>query len=161
MMKRIILALFLLTSAFSVTEAQLPPLNPEEMPPMRMVFTQQITNSKGKVLSKATGTLDVQYPYFYIVMGNFRFFGNDTVLYCQDVRSDEITISKSMLQQMVSEADLNQVSKTATLGYTAKDGTRHDFTLNEAEIMNEKWPESHFLLSDDKIGENTIVTDMR
>lgn len=153
--------MLLLFPALFRAEAQLPELDPSTMPPMRMVFTQQITTAKGKVISKSTGTLDVQYPNFYIVMGNLRFFGNDTIIYCQDVKSDEITISKSMLKQMVNDADLKQVSKTATLGYTAKDGTKHEFTLTEAEIMNDKWPESHFQLSDDKIGENTIVTDMR
>lgn len=112
-------------------------------------------------MSRTSGTLDVQYPSFYIVMGNFRFFGNDTVTYCQDVKSDEITISKSVLKQMLDETDISQVSRTATLSYTAKDGTKHEFILTEAEIMNEKWPESHFQLGDDKIGENTIVTDMR
>jgi len=162
MMKRIFVTLILCAAALFRAEAQEQiPIDPAKMPPMRMLFTQTITNARGKVLSEAKGTLDLQYPNFYITIGNFRFFGNDTIIWCQDVKNDEVTISKSIVQQMLNESDMKQVGKTATLGYTAKDGTRHDFTLTEAELMNEKWPESHFKLTDDKIGENTIVTDMR
>lgn len=135
--------------------------DPSSLPPMRMMFSQKTVSAKGVVLNQAVGTIDVQYPDYYIVMGHLHFFGNDSVTYCRDIKSDEVTISKSVLKELLKDADLSHLKDSATLSYTAKDGTRHCFTLSNAEIMQEKWPESHFQLTDDKIGEDTIVTDMR
>lgn len=135
--------------------------DPSSLPPMRMIFSQKTVNSKGQILHQATGTIDVQYPDYYIVMGHLHFFGNDSVMYCKDIKSDEVTISKSVLKELLKDADLSELQNSATLSYTAKDGTKHNFTLSNAEVMQERWPESHFQLTDDKIGENTIVTDMR
>lgn len=162
-MRRLFILLIALTTSVAGVFAQdfSKMTDPSSLPPMRMMFSQKSVSAQGNILNQSVGTIDVQYPCFYIVTGHLHFFGNDTVLYCKDIKSDEVTISKSILKQLLKDADLSQLQKSAILSYTSKDGTKHLFTLSNAEVMQEKWPESHFLLTDDKIGENTIVTDMR
>ena len=132
-----------------------------EAGPLRIVFSRVSVSPSGEVLSGSDGTLEIQFPCFYVTVDNFDIFGDDKVMWYRDKASDEIMVSDSELDKLLSFVSLPPDGKPAVLDYKFADGSQSKFKVLAVEKMASRWPESHFVLDDASLGENTVVTDLR
>lgn len=132
------------------------------LPPVRIVYEQQVADGSGKVISTSTGTLDLQYPCFAVESGRVRICGDGATMWYRDAESDEITISNgNIINTILSDSSLSSQGEAQEITFNAADGHKMVFKMLLVENMAEKWPESHFVQNESEIGENTIVTDLR
>lgn len=124
-------------------------------------FTMSGTGLDGTVFKSQEGTMDIQYPNIRIEAAGHIICCNGNAIWLYNPATEELVISDSITSSLLENSTMTvDGDGKPVLKFNNKNGSNMVFKLKKT-LPHDKWPSSHFILDQKKLGDDVIVTDLR